>query len=74
MIAVLVFGVAALGVTLGVVIGFTLGRTRSREALRLARYDDAVRLAADLVNTPDALDLRDRAQQILAHHNKAQEF
>jgi hypothetical protein len=67
-IAVLVFGVAALGLTAGVLIGFAIGRSRAREALRLARYREAVALLADLVNTPDSLDLRDRAQRVLAAH------
>jgi hypothetical protein len=67
-IAVLVFGVAALGLTVGVLIGFAIGRSRTREALRLARYREAVALLADLVNTPDSLDLRDRAQRVLAAH------
>ncbi|MBG0567699.1 hypothetical protein [Actinoplanes aureus] len=77
MIAVLVFGVAALGVAAGVLIGFSIGTARTREALRAARYRDAIALAADLVETPDALDLRDRAQRILAAHRAAhteQEF
>lgn len=77
MIAVLVFGVAALGVTVGVLIGFAVGTSRTREALRVARYREAIALAADLVETPDALDLRDRAQRVLAAHRAAhpeQEF
>jgi hypothetical protein len=67
-IAVLVFGVAAVGLALGVLIGFAIGRARTREALRLARYREAVAVLADLVNTPDSLDLRDRAQRVLSAH------
>ena len=77
MIAVLVFGVGVLGVAAGTLLGFAIGSSRTRDALKVARYRDAVALAADLVDTPDALDLRDRAQRILAAHRAAhpeQEF
>ncbi|MEU4625242.1 hypothetical protein AB0G04_35370 [Actinoplanes sp. NPDC023801] len=77
MIAVLVFGVAVLGLVAGVLIGFGIGTSRTRDALRVRRYDDALAVLTDLVNTPDALDLRDRAQRVLAAHRAAhpeQEF
>jgi hypothetical protein len=76
-IAVLVFGVAVLGLTVGVLIGFGIGTSRTRDALRVRRYDDAIAVLTDLVNTPDSLDLRDRAQRVLAAHRAAlpeQEF
>lgn len=36
-----------------------------------ARYLDAVALARDLISTPDALDLRDRARTIVDRHEAA---
>ncbi len=71
MIALLVFAAVAAGVAVGLVLGHHLGSTRTRDALKLARYREAIALAGDLVKTPDALDLRDRAQKLLAAHRKA---
>jgi hypothetical protein len=71
MIAVLVFTAIAVGILVGLAFGLGIGTARTREALKLARYRDAIALADDLVKTPDALDLRDRAQKILAAHRAA---
>lgn len=71
MVAVIVFAGIAVGVITGLAFGFRVGTRRTAAALRLARYRDAIALADDLVKTPDALDLRDRAQKILAAHRAA---
>lgn len=71
MIAVLVFAVLAVGLSVGLLYGYSFAATRTRDALKLARYVDAIALADDLVKTPDALDLRERAQHILARHRAA---
>lgn len=71
MIAVLVFAAIAVGLIVGLIVGLAIGMNRTRDALKLARYRDAIALADDLVKTPDALDLRDRAQKILAAHRAA---
>lgn len=71
MIAALIMVVAAAGLAAGLLAGFSIGTTRTTEALKRARYEDAIALAGDLVKTPDALDLRDRAQKILAAHRAA---
>lgn len=71
MIAVLVLAVMALGLTTGLITGFAIAANRTKEALRLAVYRDAIALADDLIKTPDALDLRERAQKILAKHRAA---
>ena len=71
MIAVLILAAVAAGVTVGLIFGFGVGATRTKDALKRARYNDAIALADDLVKTPDALDLRDRAQKILAAHRAA---
>lgn len=71
MIPVLVFAVLAVGLVTGLAAGVRIASTRTREALKLARYHDAIALADDLIKTPDALDLRGRAQKILAAHRAA---
>ena len=71
MIAVLVFAATTLGMVVGLLFGFCVGVTRTQGALKLARYRDAIALADDLVKTPDALDLRPRAQKLLAAHRKS---
>lgn len=71
MVAVLVFAAITLGIVVGLLTGFVVGMTRTKEALKLARYREAIALADDLVKTPDALDLRDRAQDLLARHRAA---
>jgi hypothetical protein len=71
MIAVLVFAGIAVGVLTGLFFGMAIGTRRTREALKLARYSDAIALADDLIKTPDALDLRERVTKILAAHRAA---
>lgn len=71
MIAFLVFGITAVSVVVGLLFGYSVGMGRTREALKLARYRDAIALADDLIKTPDALELRERAQKILAAHRAA---
>lgn len=71
MIAIVVFAAIMTGLTVGLLCGFGVGMTRTREALKLARYREAIALADDLVKTPDALDLRARAQKLLADHRHA---
>lgn len=71
MIAVLVFAAIAVGLLVGLLFGVGIGTGRTRDALKLARYRDAIALADDLIKTPDALDLRERAQKILAAHRAA---
>lgn len=71
MIAVLVFAAILIGLLVGLLFGFSIAMTRTKEALKLARYRDAIALADDLVKTPDALDLRERAQKLLAAHRAA---
>lgn len=71
MIAVLVFAAIALGMVVGTLFGFGVGVTRTQGALKLARYREAIGIAEALVNTPDARDLRPRAQTLLAAHRRA---
>lgn len=71
MIVVLVLAATATGAAVGLLIGFGIASNRTAEALKLARYRDAIALADDVVKTPDALDLRSRAQAILAAHRAA---
>lgn len=68
LLAVFLFG---LGLSIGTGLGLHVGTERTDRALKLARYNDAIALADDLVKTPDALDLRPRAQGILAAHHAA---
>jgi hypothetical protein len=71
MIAVLVLVVAATAGLVGLLVGYVTALTRTKDALKLARYRDAIALADDLIKTPDALDLRERAQKLLAAHRAA---
>lgn len=71
MIAITVLGAMAVALVVGLLVGFAVAAKRTSDALKLARYNDAIALASDLVKTPDALDLRDRAQKILAAHRAA---
>lgn len=71
MIILLVFLVFVIGLSTGALTGLTIGRERTQAALKLARYRDAIALCDDLIKTPDALDLRPRAQKILAAHRAA---
>lgn len=71
MIAVFVATAVAVGFIVGLIFGFGIGDNRTRAALKLARYHDAIALADDLVKEPDALNLRERASQILAAHRAA---
>ena len=70
---VLIFVLAAIvaGLLVGAMFGYGLSQERSEKALKLARYREAIALADDLIKTPDALDLRARAQKLLADHRKA---
>ena len=68
MVAVLIFAAVAAGALVGLILGFEIGTKRTAAALKLARYRDSIDLVDDLVKTPDALDLRVRAQEILAAH------
>lgn len=72
----ILIGVALLAVfclLIGAMIGLSIGMTRVSDALKLRRYESAVALARDLLKTPDALDLRDRARKIVADHEAATE-
>jgi hypothetical protein len=71
MVAVLVLAAAVVAGVVGLIFGFGIGTNRTAAALKLARYQDAIALADDLIKTPDALDLRERAQKILAAHRAA---
>lgn len=71
MIAVLVAGVWLLGFTFGALVAVAVWSRRAADALKLRRYNDAIALCGDLVKTPDALDLRPRAEKILAAHRAA---
>jgi hypothetical protein len=71
MVAAIIFGGMAVALGVGLLIGFSVAAKRTSDALKLARYNDAIALADDLVKTPDALTLRDRAQKILAAHRAA---
>lgn len=71
MIAILIFATMAVGIVVGLIFGLSVGMTRTREALKLARYRDAIALVDDIIKTPDALDLRERAQKIMAAHRAA---
>lgn len=71
MIVLLVAGVFLFGFTLGGYITIAIWSRRVADALKLRRYNDAIALCRDLVKTPDALDLRPRAQKILAAHQTA---
>lgn len=71
MVVAIIFGGMFVALIVGLFIGFGIAANRTWGALKLARYNDAIALADDLVKTPDALDLRDRAQKILAAHRAA---
>lgn len=71
MIALSVLAVFMIGLAFGALAGVAVGMERTRDALKLARYNDAIALADDLVKTPDALELRPRALKILAAHRAA---
>jgi hypothetical protein len=71
MIAALALFTFLFGVLFGALLGHNAAAKRTKDALKLARYNDAIALADDLVKTPDALDLRPRAQKILAAHRAA---
>lgn len=71
MIAVLILATMAVGIVVGLIFGLGIGTNRTREALKLARYRDAIALADDIIKTPDALDLRERAQKIMDAHRAA---
>ncbi|WP_250029719.1 hypothetical protein [Paractinoplanes maris] len=71
MVTIAAFAVLVVGAVVGLLTGFSIGTTRTQAALKLARYSDAIALADDLVKTPDALDLRDRASKLLAAHRSA---
>lgn len=71
MIAVLVFAAIIVGLVVGLLFGFSIGAKRTGDALKLARYNDAIALADDLVKSPDAIELRPRAEKILAAHRAA---
>lgn len=71
MIVLLVLLVFAVGLAAGAWTGLDAGTKRTAAALKRARYTDAIALADDLVKTPDALDLRPRAQALLDAHRAA---
>lgn len=71
MILLLVLLVFAVGLLTGALMGLDAGNNRTAAALKRARYEDAIALADDLVKTPDALDLRPRAQKLLDAHRAA---
>lgn len=71
MALVLVMASLAAGLLVGFVFGHGNGVLRSKEGRTAARYRDAIALCRDLIKTPDALDLRDRAQKIIAAHEAA---
>lgn len=71
MIVMLIFLVFVVGLCSGALAGMVVAGERTRDALKLARYRDAIALCDDLIKTPDALDLRPRAQKILAAHRAA---
>ncbi len=71
MIPFLVTLTFAIGAAVGAWMGVDAGTKRTDDALKLARYHDAIALADDLVKTPDALDLRPRAQKLLDAHRAA---
>lgn len=65
MVAAIIFGGMVVALVVGLLIGFSVAAKRTSDALKLARYNDAIALADDLVKTPD------RAQKILAAHRAA---
>lgn len=71
MVAVLIFAAILVGVVVGLLFGFGVAANRTQDALKLARYRDAIALADDLVKNPDALELRPRAEKLLAAHRAA---
>lgn len=71
MVVITVFGGMAVALVIGLLIGFGIAANRTASALKLARYNDAIALADDLLKTPDALELRDRASKIVAAHKAA---
>lgn len=73
MIVALILAGAALALPVGVILGQRHARARAAEVLRAARYLDAIALASDLLVTPDSLDLRPRAEKIVAAHRAAQQ-
>lgn len=73
MIALLSLLLFAIGLVVGVRVGRDIGIRRAVKGMTLRTYLDAIALCDDLVKTPDAMDLRPRAQQILAAHAKNRE-
>lgn len=71
MIAVLAFAAIAVGLVVGLLSGYAIGTSRTKDALKMARYREAIALVEDLINTPDARDLRPRAQTLLTAHRRA---
>lgn len=71
MIPLLVVLTFAIGLAVGTWMGLDEGTKRTDRALKRARYEEAIALADDLVKTPDALDLRPRAQKLLDAHRAA---
>lgn len=71
MILIVVFAAMAAGIMVGLVFGHGLSQQRSAQALKARRYSACIRLLADLVNEPDAINLRERANKILVEHHKA---
>lgn len=71
MVALLVLAAVIAGGIGGLAGGLHIAGRRTAAALKLARYRDAIALADDLIKTPDALDLRDRANKIVAAHRAA---
>jgi len=68
MIVLLVAGMFLLGLNVGAYLAVVVWSRRAADALKWRRYNDAIALCDDLIKTPDALDLRPRAQKILADH------
>ena len=75
MIGASILVVALAGVVLGLWIGLRIGTTRTRDALKKARYDEAIKVLIAFVQDPapmqDQLDQRIRATEILTAHRAA---
>lgn len=70
MIAVLAVALVVIGAVAGLIGGYKFGTRVTAEAHKLIRYAEAIGILRDLVNTPDAINLRPRAEKVLNAHRQ----
>jgi hypothetical protein len=76
MTPIYVYCAFALGGTVGIVVGFLGGRRLTEDGLRLARYDDALKMAVEItdVEVPLPAGLRSRAHRLLRADARARQY